>query len=156
MFPTTGSKGYRNLRFNDLVRDMGGKRTISSVPMYNAGMFVPDIAGKLNKFKKYDSTYNKYKTLYNSLNQKLLDSNQTNNLITRLMVKQDYRKNMFNAITKPVPAIVASTLPFGMLITSGDNHDLYGIDGDVVNGDFRFDPLFFNRNLDSDLYKNYE
>lgn len=156
MFPTTGSKGYRNIRFDDLVRDMGGERTISNVPTYNAGMFVPDILGKLNKFKKYDSTYNKYKTLYDSLNQKLLDSNQTNSLITRLMAKQDYRKNIFNAITKPIPAIVASTLPFGMLITSGDNHDLYGIDSDVVNGDLRFDPLLFNRNLDSNLYKNYE
>lgn len=156
MFPTTGSKRYSNLSFNNLIRDMGGERTISSVPTYNAGMFVPDIAGKLNKFKKYDSTYNKYKTLYDSLNQKLLDSNQTNSLITRLMAKQDYRKNSFNAITKPIPAIVASTLPFGMFITSCDNYDLHGIDDDIVNGDLRFDPMYFNRNLDSNLYKNYE
>ena len=63
---------------------------------------------------------------------------------------------MFNAITKPIPAVVASTLPFGMLIASGDDHDLYDIDGDVVNGDLHFDPLFFNRNLDSNIYKNYE
>ena len=156
MFPTTGSKGYRPLRFNDLVRDMGGKRTISNIPTYNAGMFVPDIVGKLNKFKKYDSTYNKYKTLYNSLNQKLLDSNQTNSLITRLMAKQDYRKNMFNAITTATSAVAGTLLPFGMLISSSDNHDLHDIDGDIVNGDLRFDPLYFNRNLDSNLYKNYE
>ena len=156
MFPTTGNKGYHWLRFNDLVRDMRGKRTISNVPTYNASMFVPDIAEKLNKFKKYDSAYNKYKTLYNSLNQKLFDSNQTNSLITRLMAKQDYRKNMFNGIIKYTPAIVASTLPFGMLITSGANHDLHDMNGDIVNGDLRFNPLGFNRNLDRDIYKNYE
>ena len=156
MFPTTGSKGYRPFRFNDIVRDMGDKRTISNVPTYNASMLVPDIEGKLNKFKKYDSAYNKYKTLYNSLNQKLLDSNQTNSLITRLMAKQDYRKNMFNRIIKSTSAIAASTLPFGMLITSGANHDLHGIHGDIVNGDLSFDPLFFNRNLDRNIHKNYE
>ena len=156
MFPTTGNKGYHYLRFNDLVKDMVGKRTMSNVPTYNAGMFVPDIVGKLNKFKKYDSTYNKYKTLYDSLDQKLRDSNQTNSLITRLMAKQDHRKNMFNGIIKSTPAIVASTLPFGMLIASGANHDLHGIGGDIVNGDLRFDPMLFNRNLDSNLYKNYE
>lgn len=156
MFPTTGSKGYRSLRFNDLVRNMGDKRTISDVPTYNAGTFVPDIVGKLNKFKKYDSTYNKYKTLYNSLNQKLLDSNQTNSLINRLMIKQSNRENMFNGIIKSTPVIAASTLPFGMLITSGANHDLHSIDSDIVNGDLRFEPMYFNGNLDSNLYKNYE
>lgn len=72
------------------------------------------------------------------------------------MVKQDYRENMFNTITKTIPVTVASTLPFGMLFTSIPNHYLDGIDGDIVNGDLRFDPLFFNRNLDSNLYKNYE
>lgn len=156
MFPTTGSKGYHYLRFNDLVRDMRGERTISNVPTYNAGMFVPDIVEKLNKFKKYDSAYNKYKTLYNSLDQKLRDSHQTNSLITRLLAKQDYRKNMFNAITKTAPVAAATTLPFGMLIASGANHDLHGIGGDIVDGDLRFDPLSFDRSLDRDIFKNYE
>jgi len=159
MFPTTGtfgSKNYNPFRFNDLVRDMGGKRTMSNVPTHNAGMFVPDIVGKLNKFKKYDSAYNKYKTLYNSLDQKLMDSNQTNSLITRLWAKQDHRKNMFNGIKNTAPGIAAITLPFGMIITSGANHYLHGIGGDIVDGDSRFDPLLFNRSLDRDMYKNYE